>query len=207
MDKKNIDWGKLGFEYRVTDKRFVSNYKDGKWDDGILTDGQGRKVDFKNTVIIMTSNVGARLITNESKSLGFAAETEEDKKDRDYETIKTDVLGELKKMFRPEFLNRIDEIIVFRQLTGDEIKEIAKIMVRELVNRVQAQGIDVEVDDSVYEYLQKEGFDVTYGARPLRRAIQSKMEDMLSEELLSGEVKKGDHIKLIVKEDQITVEK
>lgn len=176
-------------------------------EDGILTDSQGRRVDFKNTVIIMTSNVGARLITNESKSLGFAAETEEDKKDRDYETIKTDVLGELKKMFRPEFLNRIDEIIVFRQLTGDEIKEIAKIMVRELVNRVQAQGIDVEVDDSVYEYLQKEGFDVTYGARPLRRAIQSKMEDMLSEELLSGEVKKGDHIKLIVKEDQITVEK
>lgn len=154
-----------------------------------------------------TSNVGARLITNESKSLGFAAETEENKKERDYETIKADVLGELKKMFRPEFLNRIDEIIVFRQLTGDEIKEIAKIMVRELVNRVKSQGIDVDVDDSVYEYLRKEGFDITYGARPLRRAIQSKMEDMLSEELLSGEVKKGDRIKLIAKDDKIAVEK
>ena len=176
-------------------------------EDGILTDSQGRRVDFKNTVIIMTSNVGARLITNESKSLGFAAETEENKKERDYETIKADVLGELKKMFRPEFLNRIDEIIVFRQLTGDEIKEIAKIMVRELVNRVKSQGIDVDVDDSVYEYLRKEGFDITYGARPLRRAIQSKMEDMLSEELLSGEVKKGDRIKLIAKDDKIAVEK
>ena len=155
----------------------------------------------------MTSNVGARLITNESRSLGFAAESQENKKERDYEAIKSDVLGELKKMFRPEFLNRIDEIIVFRQLAGAEIKQIAQIMVRELVNRVKSQGIEVEVDDSVYEYLSREGFDVNYGARPLRRAIQAKMEDMLSEELLSGHVKKGDQIKLIAEDDKIAVKR
>ena len=110
-------------------------------------------------------------------------------------------------MFRPEFLNRIDEIIVFRQLAGAEIKQIAQIMVRELVNRVKSQGIEVEVDDSVYEYLSREGFDVNYGARPLRRAIQAKMEDMLSEELLSGHVKKGDQIKLIAEDDKIAVKR
>ncbi len=174
-------------------------------EDGILTDSQGRRVDFKNTVIIMTSNVGARQIVQETKSLGFSTQSQDGEKD--YNLIKANVLGELKRMFRPEFLNRIDETIVFHQLTEDQIKEIAELMVKELIQRVESQDIHIEVDPSVYDYLSKEGFDPIYGARPLRRAIQSKLEDMLSEQMLSDHLKKGDQVKLVLNKDQIAIQK
>ncbi len=160
-------------------------------EDGILTDSQGRRVDFRNTVIIMTSNLGARLIT-ESKSLGFAAAAESEA--RDYSKIKSDVMGELKKAFRPEFLNRIDDIIVFSQLSRDEIKKIAEKMLDSLKSRLKENEISATFDDSSLEQIASVGFDPVYGARPLRRAIQSDIEDMLAEKLLDGSIKKGSDI-------------
>jgi len=171
-------------------------------EDGILTDSQGRRVDFKNTVVIMTSNIGARLITETKAKLGFSEGNEE----TSYEEIKSRVLNELKKELRPEFINRIDDIIVFHQLSKDDIKNISKIMIKSLIDRVAEKEIEVEVDDSVYEFLAEEGFDAAYGARPLRRTIQTKIEDLLSEEMLKGTVKKGSHIKLIRKDNSIVVE-
>jgi len=157
-------------------------------EDGILTDSQGRRVDFKNTVIIMTSNIGARLITDKSTSLGFGSESSDD---NDYEKIKSSVLAELKKAFRPELLNRIDEIIVFKKLTRENIREITKIMLRNLKIRLSAIDIDMEFSDAAVDHLADEGFDAVYGARPLRRAIQSQVEDLVSDEMLSGKVKEG----------------
>ena len=157
-------------------------------DDGILTDSQGRRVDFRNTVIIMTSNLGARLIT-ESKNLGFAAgeQTEE----RDYAKIKSDVMGELKRAFRPEFLNRIDDIIVFHQLDEENIKAICVKMLYTLKGRLAANDIEAEFTDSAIAQLAKAGFDPVYGARPLRRAIQSDIEDLVAEKMLEGVIKPG----------------
>ncbi len=160
-------------------------------EDGILTDSQGRRVDFRNTVIIMTSNLGARLIT-ESKSLGFAAAAQSEA--RDYSKIKSDVMGELKKAFRPEFLNRIDDIIVFSQLNRDEIKKIAEKMLGSLKSRLKENEITVTFDESALEQIASVGFDPIYGARPLRRAIQSDIEDMLAEKMLDGSIKKGTDI-------------
>lgn len=154
-------------------------------DDGILTDSQGRKVDFRNTVIIMTSNIGARKITDTAKSIGFS----DNNADADYEKIKEGVLSELKKEFRPEFLNRIDEIIVFHKLTEPEIKEIASLMLESVKKRMKAMEIDVEFTDNLVSMIAKEGFDATYGARPLRRAIQTKVEDFLAEKMLEGLIK------------------
>ena len=154
-------------------------------DDGILTDSQGRKVDFRNTVIIMTSNIGARKITDTAKSIGFS----DNNADADYEKIKEGVLSELKKEFRPEFLNRIDEIIVFHKLTEPEIKEIAALMLESVKKRMKAMEIDVEFTDNLVSMIAKEGFDATYGARPLRRAIQTKVEDFLAEKMLEGVIK------------------
>ena len=160
-------------------------------EDGILTDAQGRKVDFKNTVIIMTSNAGARLIT-ENHRLGFntneASLAESDKQ------IKTDVMAELKRTFRPEFLNRVDDTIVFHQLTSDDIKKIAYRMLTVIKARIETLGIDISFTDEVVEKISNEGFDSVYGARPLRRAIQAKVEDPLSEEILEGKVKVGDTV-------------
>jgi len=160
-------------------------------EDGILTDAQGRRVDFRNTIIIMTSNVGARMIT-ERKKLGFS--TTEDKAQEDYETIKSNVMSELKRVFRPEFLNRIDEIIVFHQLQEEDIKKIARLMLNRLEERLKANDITVEFTDAAVAILAKEGFDTIYGARPLRRAIQSKVEDLLAEEMLEQKIKPGDSI-------------
>ena len=151
-------------------------------EDGRLTDSQGRTVSFKNTVIIMTSNVGARLITQSEKALGF--DTREVKNDNITETV----LAELKKVFRPEFLNRIDDIIVFNKLTKDEIKEIAKLMLKNLCVRLEALGYELEFTDKALERIAEEGFDENYGARPIRRAVRSLIEDELSEKLLSGEL-------------------
>lgn len=153
-------------------------------DDGILTDSQGRRVDFKNCVIIMTSNVGARLINEEKATFGFVA----NENDRTDEKIKEAVMGELKKSFRPEFLNRVDDIIVFRKLVKEDIKEIAKRMLSSLTKRVAAMGITIEFDENAVEKIADAGFDPVYGARPLRRAIQSKIEDKLSEEILEGKI-------------------
>ena len=163
-------------------------------EDGILTDSQGRRVDFKNTVIIMTSNVGARLIT-EKRSLGFGDSQQTEK---DEESMKNDVLAELKKAFRPEFLNRVDDIIVFSQLTNDEIKLIAKKMLEGLSARTESMGIELVFSDDAVEQIADEGFDQMYGARPLRRAIVSKIEDALSEKMLDGSVKAGQKIECVV---------
>ena len=157
-------------------------------EDGVLTDSQGRHVDFKNTIIIMTSNVGARLITDR-KNLGFG-ETEQVKE----EEIKEDVLAELKKQFRPEFLNRVDDIIVFHQLQKADIREIAKRMLNNLRKRVQDQDMDITFTDQAVDTIADAGFDPVYGARPLRRAIQNKIEDTLSEAILDGSVKTGEQI-------------
>lgn len=163
-------------------------------DDGILTDSQGRRVDFRNTVIIMTSNLGARLISGGgSKTLGFSALDEGDE-EKDYQKIKDDVMGELKQAFRPEFLNRIDEIIVFHQLSQDNIKEIAKRMLGTLKYRLSENGVAAEFTDAAIEKIADEGFDITYGARPLRRAIQSQIEDLVAEKMLEGDVKDGTSI-------------
>ena len=153
-------------------------------EDGRLTDSQGRTVDFKNTVIIMTSNVGARLITDKQKSLGFTQETADAKQ----EDIKSLVLGELKKVFRPEFLNRVDDIIVFNKLTQDEIKQIAGKMLDTLAGRLKAMNISITFTDAAVTAIADKGFDDSYGARPLRRAIQSEIEDTLSEQMLDGKI-------------------
>ncbi len=167
-------------------------------EDGILTDSQGRKVDFKNTVIIMTSNVGARLIT-ERKSLGFGESNEPTN-----ENMKDDVLSELRKEFRPEFLNRIDDIIVFHQLREEDIKEIARRMLKTLASRVKTMDIDIEFDEEAIKLIADAGFDPIYGARPLRRAIQSKIEDRLSEEMLEGNIKAGGTVLCSVKDKEFT---
>ncbi len=157
-------------------------------DEGMITDSQGRKIDFKNTVIIMTSNIGARLITSETKSLGFNTAEE----NKSYENIKNQVLGELKSVFRPELLNRIDEIIVFHQLNEAEIEKITSLMLDNLKLRMKALNIEISFTDELVSYLAKAGFDVNYGARPLRRAIQSKIEDLISDKMLGSELKSGD---------------
>ena len=160
-------------------------------DDGVLTDSQGRKVDFKNSIVIMTSNVGAKLISNSGgKSLGFSGDDSNGVMSQS--TIKNAVMGELKKCFRPEFLNRVDDIIVFEQLDKDSIKEIARRLLTKLSKRVEEMGIELEFDESAVEKIADEGFDPVYGARPLKRAIQSEIEDKLSEELLEGKIKAGE---------------
>ena len=159
-------------------------------EDGILTDSQGRRVDFKNTVIIMTSNIGARLITEKKISFGFGENTD----DQNNKNIKELVLGELKNTFRPEFLNRVDDIIVFTKLEKGEIEQIAGKMLENLACRLKNLNIDFTADESVKSALADKGFDSVYGARPLRRAIQNEIEDPLSERILDGSVKNGDKV-------------
>ena len=168
-------------------------------DDGRLTDSHGRVVDFKNTVIIMTSNIGARKIT-EQKSLGFIKEED---KEKEYNIIKNEVMSELKKNFRPELLNRIDEIIVFHKLTEEELEKIADIMISEVIKRMSEQNIQIKVDKKVKQYIVKHGTDTTYGARPLRRAIQNILEDKLAEDILDGKIKEGDKVSLTIKDDKL----
>ncbi|QNO14821.1 ATP-dependent Clp protease ATP-binding subunit [Alkalicella caledoniensis] len=171
-------------------------------EDGILTDGKGRRVDFRNTVIIMTSNVGADLIKKES-SMGFRPASSES----NYSDMKNKVTDELKRTFRPEFLNRIDEIIVFHSLEKEHIQEIVKLLFSKFAKRVKEYGINLDATEEVFAHLAEEGFDPTYGARPLRRAIQRLIEDDLSEEILKGEAKKGDNILLEVIDGKIKFRK
>ncbi len=173
-------------------------------EDGRLTDSQGRTVDFRNAVIIMTSNVGARLIT-EPKRMGFSVGGDE--KARNYQDMKNNVMGELKKTFRPEFLNRVDEVIVFHPLEEEHLRNIVGIMLGGLINRLKQNGITLELTEEVKSFLAKKGYDQVYGARPLRRSIQSMIEDRLAEEMLEGKVTSGDEVVIDVKDDQLVLNK
>jgi ATP-dependent Clp protease ATP-binding subunit ClpC len=159
-------------------------------EDGRLTDAKGRTVDFKNTLLIMTSNIGSKVIEKGGGGLGF--EFTENQAEAQYNRIRSLVNEELKQYFRPEFLNRLDEIIVFRQLSKDEVKEIADIMLNEVFGRLRDQGITLEVTERFKDRLVEEGYSPAYGARPLRRAIMRLLEDVLAEEILSGRTKEGD---------------
>ena len=171
-------------------------------DDGILTDSQGRRVDFKNTIIIMTSNVGASQLQNK-RPLGFggAQGEEEDRQ------MKKELLAQLKKAFRPEFLNRIDDTIVFTRLQKDEIRQIAARLMDQVVERLRPAGLEASYDDALLDHLAESGFDPDYGARPLRRAIQSQIEDLAAMELLEGHVKKGEHVLFTLRDGEVLLEK
>ncbi len=170
-------------------------------DDGHLTDSQGRKVNFKNTIVVMTSNVGARLITERRQSLGFSSGEEAQ---ADTTAL---VMGELRRSFKPEFLNRIDETIVFRRLGKEDILSIARNMAAISAKRMEDMGISLEIRDEALELLADKGFDSVYGARPLRRCIQSMLEDTVAEMVLTGALKEGDRATAGVKEEKIFVEK
>ena len=170
-------------------------------DDGRLTDSTGRTVSFKNTVIIMTSNAGARNIV-EHHSIGFM---NKDDSKKDYEKTRDEVMAELKKIFRPEFLNRLDDIIVFKKLSNESIEKITKIMLDEFIKRLEKKNIKVDVSDDVIKYISKVGFDDTYGARPLRRAIQTNIEDKFAEEMLDLNIKENSSVKIDLKDDKIVI--
>lgn len=173
-------------------------------DDGRLTDSRGRFINFKNTIIIMTSNVGASLIQS-NKSLGFAVSGDE--KQTKYEKLKDTVNEEMKKAFRPEFLNRIDDIIVFAHLEKDEVRQIVDIMLKDLLKRLGEQEININVSDEVKDYLAKDGYSENYGARPLRRLIQKKIEDPIAEEILTGQYGPGDTLELKFVDEKIAFER
>ena len=174
-------------------------------DDGRLTDSKGRTVDFKNTILIMTSNVGAKTIKKQ-KTLGFGT-PDKDKKERDeYDKMKENIMSELKKQFRPEFLNRIDDIIVFHLLNKEDISQIVKLMCKTLVKRLDEMTIKLEMDEDAIDLIAKSGFDLEYGARPLKRSIQKELENELSELILQGTIKSGDIVEATVKEGKMTFE-
>ena len=178
-------------------------------EDGRLTDSQGRTVNFKNSVIIMTSNIGARLITDK-KQLGFSqnqAKVKDSEINKEYEDTKKEVMEALKKELRPEFINRIDEIIVFHKLTDSEINQIIDIMLKEVIGRLAIQKIKIELEPQVKELITSKGIDKNFGARPLRRTIQSVLEDRLAEEILDGNIKKNKTNKIGVKDEKIVVKK
>jgi ATP-dependent Clp protease ATP-binding subunit ClpC len=173
-------------------------------DDGRLTDGHGRTVDFKNTVIIMTSNAGVELIKKEGQ-IGFATQTDESQAHkRSYEDMKAKVMTEVQKLFRPEFLNRLDEIIVFHELSEEQLRSIVDLMARELQDRLADHKLDIELTDKARSWLAKEGYDPVYGARPLRRIIERHVENPLSSKLLRGELKEGDTIRVDLGKDGLT---
>ena len=178
-------------------------------EDGIVTDSQGRKVDFKNTIIVMTSNVGAKNITADAARLGFDSGEKDEKETEEvrFSRIRDAVMADLKRTFRPEFLNRIDEIIVFRQLTEDNIRQIARRMLDVTGARMAQQGITLAADDDAVAELARDGFDPQYGARPLRRAIQSMVEDAVAEKMLEGELKSGDTAHVRLKDGKVVIEK
>ena len=178
-------------------------------EDGIVTDSQGRKVDFKNTIIVMTSNVGAKNITADAARLGFDGSEKGEKESEEvrFSRIRDAVMADLKRTFRPEFLNRIDEIIVFRQLTEDNIRQIARRMLDVTGARMAQQGITLAADDDAVAELARDGFDPQYGARPLRRAIQNMVEDAVAEKMLEGELKSGDTAHVRLRDGKVVIEK
>jgi ATP-dependent Clp protease ATP-binding subunit ClpC len=169
-------------------------------DDGRITDSQGRRIDFKNTIIIMTSNAGAQSIVT-PKKLGFASVTDEK---QDYERMKSLVMEDVTRIFKPEFLNRIDETIVFRMLNKDDMKQIVTILSRTLTERCKSQmDIELTISEPAKTWIVEKAYDPKYGARPLRRMIQTKIEDQLAEEILAGQVKRGDHVRVGVKKSEL----
>ena len=173
-------------------------------EDGRLTDGKGRVVDFRNTVVVMTSNVGAHTIRKQ-KTLGFAPV--QDTFNSEYEKMKENVLEELKKTFRPEFLNRVDEVIVFHALEDEHLRKIVPIMLDRTIKRLKEKDIHLTISDAAKDFMVKQGFDPIYGARPLRRAIQRTVEDNLSEEMLAGRIKVGDKVLIDVENDKLIFKK
>ena len=178
-------------------------------DDGRITDSQGRTVDFKNTVIVMTSNIGAKSLTAASGRLGFSAEERGSDPDAEkrFQQAKETVMAELRQTFRPEFLNRIDDIIVFRSLTEENIQEVARRMLKTVSARMESMGIHLDASEAAIVELAKEGYDPKYGARPLRRAIQSQVEDAVAEKMLDGTLREGDTAKLTVEDSKLCVSK
>jgi len=170
------------------------------FEDGQLTDSLGRKVDFRNAIIIMTSNVGAEMIRN-AGSLGFVAQTE----NTTYTAVKDRLLNEVKKAFKPEFLNRIDDIIVFRNLTREDLVQIIKLEVNEVIERLKSRGIMIDLSQEAMDFLMEKGFDPMYGARPLKRTIQRYVEDMLSEEIISGRFKEGQKVTVVRQADNLVL--
>ncbi len=171
-------------------------------EDGRLTDGQGRVVDFKNTVVVMTSNAGAHALKKQ-RSMGFGGG---DDSARTYEAMKDNIMDSVKSIFRPEFLNRVDEIIVFHALEQQEIDAIARLLLSQVCSRLSERGIELEVGESALRLISKAGYDLQYGARPLRRAIQRMVEDALSEEILSGRIRLGDRVRAAAQEDELVFE-
>ena len=172
-------------------------------DDGRLTDSTGRVVNFKNTIVVMTSNAGAHTIAS-TRSLGFGSAME---LISDYEGMKERVLKEVKDTFRPEFLNRVDDIIVFHALEPDDIQKIAALMLASVANRMSERDMTLVYDDEVVKYLATEGYDAKFGARPLRRTIQRLVEDALSEEIIAGKIALGNTVKLLIENDKIAFQK
>ena len=176
-------------------------------EDGIVTDSQGRRVDFKNTIIVMTSNVGARNITAADKPLGFDGREADTDESARFERIKQAVMEELRRTFKPEFLNRIDETIVFRQLTEEDIRRIAQRMLEITGKRMAQQNITLLADEEAVATLAKDGFDPQYGARPLRRAIQNEVEDAVAEQMLEGKLLSGDTARICLRDGKVAIEK
>ena len=178
-------------------------------DDGRITDSQGRTVDFKNTIIVMTSNIGAKALTDAGSKLDFETGDKKAEEDADkaYEQAKETIMEELRRTFRPEFLNRIDDIIVFRALNEQDIEEVARRMLKTVENRMESMDIHLDATEEAVKELAREGFDPKYGARPLRRAIQSKVEDAVAEKMLDGTLNTGDTAKLTVKDGKLVVTK
>ena len=174
-------------------------------EDGVVTDAQGRKVDFKNTVIVMTSNVGAKSITNRGGTLGFTHDDETKNAAAEDEKVREAVMAELRRTFKPEFLNRIDETVVFRRLTEDDIAEIARRMLASTEKRIAELGVTLDADEQAVKKLAKTGFDPLYGARPLRRVIQNQVEDAVAEQMLEGKLKNGSHARITVEDDKLCI--
>jgi len=173
------------------------------FDDGHLTDAKGRKVDFRNTIIVMTSNVGSDLIRKES-ALGFRVETAEAQTTEDqYKRMKDKVLEELKKAFRPEFLNRVDASVVFHALSREHIRHIVELQLKEVEQQLVLKGVTMEVTDTVKDWLGEKGYDPVFGARPLRRVIQDEIEDRLSDALLESRFQEGDRVLIDVEAEEV----
>jgi ATP-dependent Clp protease ATP-binding subunit ClpC len=177
------------------------------FDDGHLSDAKGRKVDFRNTIIIMTSNVGSDLIRKDQR-FGFSSTTDEAKTTEDrYKRMKGSVEEEMKKVFRPEFLNRIDQSVVFHALEKDHIRQIVDLELDDLRNNLGEKSMEIEVTEALLDYLGEEGFDPIFGARPLRRVIQNEVEDRISDALLEGSYEEGDALRVDYRDDEIQFER
>jgi len=172
-------------------------------EEGHLSDARGRKVDFRNAIVVMTSNIGADMIKRQS-GLGFALKREEEVEERlAYEEMRKKLMDALKRVFRPEFVNRLDSVIVFRSLNRDDIKQIVELELAKVAQRLEEQSIELTASPEALEQLAEEGYDPDMGARPLRRVIQQKVEDRLSDALLAGEFEEGDVIKVVVEKGEI----